>query len=134
MTPRKVEFNSDVYFGLLDPKGFGNPSGLKYLALGTRVIFVAGGIAYEITDTGETFLAFAATPTAQGAAARETNTQRASTVTPTREVTSTRDDYPGAILRNVLGAAIIGVVGLGLVGGIVIVKTRRRGASKTLRV
>ncbi|MBI3913188.1 MAG: VWA domain-containing protein [Chloroflexi bacterium] len=45
MATRKIEVNSDAYFALAAQWG-------KYVALGTRVIFVADGIAYEITDNG----------------------------------------------------------------------------------
>ncbi|MCX7840510.1 MAG: VWA domain-containing protein, partial [Anaerolineae bacterium] len=48
MTTKKIEFGSDAYFALIT----NNPEVGKYLALGTRVIFVINGIAYEITDTG----------------------------------------------------------------------------------
>ncbi len=54
MMTTKIEFGSDAYFALLDPKGLRDPSGLvgKYLALGSRVIVVLNGAAYEIVDNG----------------------------------------------------------------------------------
>ena len=48
MTTKKIEFGSDAYFALTA----NNPDWGKYLALGSRVIVVVNGIAYEITDTG----------------------------------------------------------------------------------
>jgi Ca-activated chloride channel family protein len=47
MTTKKIEFGSDAYFALVN-----NVEVARYLALGTRVIFVLDGVAYEITDTG----------------------------------------------------------------------------------
>ncbi len=47
MTARKIEFNSDAYYGLALNSEFG-----KYLALGSRVIVVLNGTAYEITVDG----------------------------------------------------------------------------------
>jgi hypothetical protein len=47
MTTKKIEFGSDAYFALVN-----NAEVARYLALGTRVIFVLDGVAYEITDTG----------------------------------------------------------------------------------
>lgn len=47
MTTKKIAFGSEAYFALVA----NNPEVGKYLALGTRVIFVINGIAYEITDT-----------------------------------------------------------------------------------
>ncbi|MEW5718936.1 MAG: VIT domain-containing protein [Chloroflexota bacterium] len=48
MTTKKIEFGSDAYFALTA----NNPEWGKYLALGSRVIVVVNGVAYEITDTG----------------------------------------------------------------------------------
>ncbi len=48
MTTKKIEFGSDAYFALTA----NNPDWGKYLALGSRVIVVVNGVAYEITDTG----------------------------------------------------------------------------------
>lgn len=48
MTTKKIEFGSEAYFTLVAH----DPAIGKYLALGTRVIFVVNGVAYEITDTG----------------------------------------------------------------------------------
>lgn len=48
MTTKKIEFGSDAYFALTTS----NPELGKYLALGSRVIVVIDGVAYEITDTG----------------------------------------------------------------------------------
>lgn len=48
MATRKIEFGSEAYFALsANNAGWG-----KYIALGSRVIFVANNVAYEITDTG----------------------------------------------------------------------------------
>lgn len=47
MTTTKVEFNGDAYFALLQ-----NPAWGKYIALGSKLIVVLDGTAYEITDGG----------------------------------------------------------------------------------
>jgi len=46
MTPTQVGFGSDAYFDLLAAR----PEWGTYLALGTRVIFVAEGTAYEVVE------------------------------------------------------------------------------------
>lgn len=46
MTPVQVPFGSEEYFRLLAE----HPNWGRYLALGTRVLFVEGGVAYEITE------------------------------------------------------------------------------------
>jgi Ca-activated chloride channel family protein len=48
MTTQKVEFNSDAYFAFVA----NNPEVGKYLALGSRVIVIVNGVAYEISDDG----------------------------------------------------------------------------------
>jgi Ca-activated chloride channel family protein len=48
MTPQKIEFGSDAYFAL----AANNPEWGKYFALGSRVVVVLAGFAYEITDNG----------------------------------------------------------------------------------
>lgn len=48
MTTKKIEFGGDAYMAL----GANNPDWGKYIALGSRVIFVVNGTAYEITDDG----------------------------------------------------------------------------------
>ncbi len=45
MTTTKIEFGTDAYFNLLQQ----HPEWSKYVAVGTRVIFVVNGVAYEIT-------------------------------------------------------------------------------------
>ena len=47
-TTTRIAFNSDAYFALAT----NNPGAVKYLALGSRVIVVLNGVAYEITDNG----------------------------------------------------------------------------------
>ncbi len=47
MTTKKIEFNSDAYFTLAQNSGLS-----RYMALGSRVIVVLNGVAYEITDDG----------------------------------------------------------------------------------
>lgn len=46
MTTKKIGFGSDTYFELLAAK----PEWGPYLALGSRVIFVADGVAYEVVE------------------------------------------------------------------------------------
>ncbi len=58
MTTRKIEFNSDAYYALVQNAGFG-----KYLALGSRVIALVYGVAYEITDDGTGDASASAVPT-----------------------------------------------------------------------
>lgn len=48
MTTTKIEFGSDAYFALVANK----PEAGKYIALGSRVVFVLKNLAYEITDNG----------------------------------------------------------------------------------
>lgn len=61
MTTKKIEFGSDAYFALTA----NNPDLGKYLALGSRVIVVVNGTAYEITDTGVGASDSSAVPTAR---------------------------------------------------------------------
>ena len=49
MEPVRVGFGSDAYFDLLAAR----PEWGEYLALGTRVLFVAEGTAYEVVGEGE---------------------------------------------------------------------------------
>jgi Ca-activated chloride channel family protein len=60
MTTKKIEFGSDAYLTLI----VNNPTWGKYVALGSRVIFVANGTAYEITDSGAGATDPSAAPTA----------------------------------------------------------------------
>lgn len=59
MTTAKIEFGSDAYFALIA----NNPGWGKYLALGSRVMVVVNGVAYEITDNGSGALSASAVPT-----------------------------------------------------------------------
>ncbi len=59
MTTKKIEFGSDAYLALVA----NNPEWGKYIALGSRVILVANGTAYEITDGGSGARDSSAAPT-----------------------------------------------------------------------
>jgi Ca-activated chloride channel family protein len=48
MTTKKIEFGGEAFFALTA----NNPDWGKYFALGSRVIVVLNGVAYEITDNG----------------------------------------------------------------------------------
>jgi len=102
MTTTKIEFGSEAYFALIA----NNPMMSKYLALGSRVIVVVNGVAYEITDTGVGATSADTVPTAIPAqptpAARNITQSNASSV----------PSNPGV---SVCGG---GFLGIGLIGGV----------------
>jgi Ca-activated chloride channel family protein len=111
MTTKKVEFNSDAYFALAQNPGWG-----KYVALGSRVIAVLNGVAYEITDDGSGATApdFVPTPVPSSA----TEQSKAVPISTRAEDNKTPEAAAPA------GAVILvggGLVGAGVLGGVGIV-------------
>jgi Ca-activated chloride channel family protein len=60
MKTTQIEFGSDAYFALVA----NHPLAGKYVALGSRVIFLLNGVAYEITDGGTGATSASIIPTA----------------------------------------------------------------------
>ena len=107
MTTRKIELYSDAYFAFVA----NNPDVGKYLALGSRVILVLNGVAYEITDTGAGATDANVAPTA--APAQPTPQSRNAPITsPTQ--TAARDSTSIAICGGGLVALIGGAWTAGL--------------------
>ena len=107
MTTRKIELYSDAYFAFVA----NNPDVGKYLALGSRVILVLNGVAYEITDTSTGATDANAAPTA--APAQPTPQSRNAPITsPTQ--TAARDSTSIAICGGGLVALIGGAWTAGL--------------------
>lgn len=128
MTTKKIEFGSDAFFVL----SANNPDWGKYIALGSRVIFMVNGTAYEITDTGTGATSSSAAPTAQPTsppAPPLVGEGSKGGVTPSTPRVS-NNNAPSAPNAFDLGLMLgIGIVGLGLagvVGAVVIIATRKK--------
>jgi Ca-activated chloride channel family protein len=103
MTTKKIEFGSDAYFALVNNAEVG-----KYLALGTRVIFVLDGVAYEITDTGIGATDASAVPALPTPPPHREGVSDARSATPTTR-TTTPTASPGNFMCGgwLLGACVV---------------------------
>ncbi len=114
MTTTKIEFGSEAYFALIANQ----PMMSKYLALGSRVIVVVNGVAYEITDTGvgatSANMVPTAIPTQPTPEARNITQSNAS---------SARSSVPSNPGVSVCGG---GFLGIGLIGGMLAFTMRRK--------
>jgi Ca-activated chloride channel family protein len=112
MTTKKIEFGSDAYFALTA----NNPDLGKYFALGSRVIVVVNGTAYEITDTGVGASDSSAVPTARPAP--ETPEARAPVVASPTAIQAMRLATPGVSTSDLTPPLLLGggLLGLGLLG------------------
>ncbi|HEX9074810.1 MAG TPA: hypothetical protein VF932_03490, partial [Anaerolineae bacterium] len=107
MTTKKVEFNSDAYFALAQNPGWG-----KYVALGSRVIAVLGGVAYEITGDGSGATTPDAVPTSVPTPVTEQS--KAAPVSTRSENNKTPEATAPAGAVLLVGG---GLVGAGILGG-----------------
>ena len=124
MKTTKIEFGSDAYFAL----GSSDPAWGKYLALGSRVIVVLNGVAYEITDNGSGLSDASAAPTAP---LQPTEVNALPRATPSVVVTlpSNVVDIERNNVPSVLGLIGVGVLGLAILGGgglIAVIALRKR--------
>lgn len=110
MTAVKVGFGSDDYFNLLAAR----PEWGRYFALGSRVIVVLDGTAYEVVEgEGEPVdIPLAATPTVTSEPTRPHSPEVTVTVAddPDVDVGETRESSP--LCGGVFGAALLPLVGL----------------------
>jgi Ca-activated chloride channel homolog len=134
MTTVKIEFGSEAYFALVA----NNPELGKYLALGSRIIVVINGAAYEISDSGAGVPSSSYPPALPPATietraiqvidatpAAPTNTTRNVAVQPTSKPMQVPQPEPtGANAgsnRNMLLLMGGGLMGLGLVGTAIVI-------------
>ncbi|MGE5262314.1 MAG: VIT domain-containing protein [Acidobacteriota bacterium] len=110
MATKRIEFNSDAYFALAQNPGWG-----KYVALGSRVIAVLNGVAYEITDDGSGATALDAVPNATSNAPAEqskaspSSTQAGNEETPNGTVSADKSMSVGG---GMIGAGVLGGAGV----------------------
>jgi hypothetical protein len=110
MTTKRIEFNSDAYFALAQNPGWG-----KYIALGSRVIAVLNGVAYEITDDGSGATALDAVPNATSNAPAEqskaspSSTQAGNGKTPNETVSA---DVAMLVGGGMISAGVFGGAGV----------------------
>ncbi|HEX9075150.1 MAG TPA: VIT domain-containing protein [Anaerolineae bacterium] len=110
MTTKKVEFNSDAYFALAQNPGWG-----KYVALGSRVIAVLGGVAYEITGDGSGATTPDAVPTTLPTPVTEQSKAAPISIPAVDNKTSEATAPAGAVMLvggGLVGAVILGGAGL----------------------
>jgi len=115
MTAKKIEFGSDAYFAL----SANNPDWGKYIALGSRVIFVVNGTAYEIMDTGTGATSSNAAPTSPPTPLLGGEGSGRGVVSTPATQRGTSNNAPSASNAFNLGLMVaIGIVGLGLAGAV----------------
>ena len=109
MTTTPIAFGSEAYFDMLAE----HPEWGDYLAVGTRVIFVAGGTAYEVVGEDEESASWAtATPAASGPTAPPTDTE-------------VRQEGAGQNESETGSGTCVGALALA-VGGLVLIAARKR--------
>lgn len=148
MTTRKVEFNGEAYYALLATR----PDWAPYLAVGTRVIVVLDGVAYEVTTDGsgaakpEALPAVASatppaaqTPAPAGPSARNMPSHSSPGATPIAVITSTTpipvpsnapgtpEPGSGSDLLLILGTALAGLTLGATTAAGVFVLVKRKG-------
>ncbi len=99
MTPVQVPFGSEEYFRLLAE----HPEWGRYLALGTRVVFVEGGTAYEITEGSGSAQEHGSTPAVVSPASKVTPTPSITPALPAPEPTPKPLPWWKRLLRALLG-------------------------------
>lgn len=120
MTTTKIEFGSDAYFGVVA----NNPALAKYLGLGTRLIVVVGGTAYEITNNNTGATAPNAVPTvmpAQPTPVSPSQSQSQSRASATSSSASSA--APSSPASSFCGGGFAGVM---LLGGVALIGMMRR--------
>ncbi len=126
--PTQIEFGSDAYFALIA----NNPEASKYLALGSRVIVVLNGMAYEITDAGTgatnanaipTALPATPTPVAQSRAVQVATPAAGQTPRASAPASApAKEESPNTFL---IGAGLLGLGLLGSAGVMAVVALRK---------
>lgn len=125
MNAQAIAFGSDAYFALLR----NHPEWAGYMALGTHVIFVADGSAFEIADDGSGATDAAAVPTpALGSPTPDLgglHTNSAGSQTYSANGSGEPQSYSDLLGPAVVGGAL-GLGGIGLACAVALVALRRR--------
>jgi hypothetical protein len=114
MTTRKIAFGSDAYFQFLAQY----PDAARYLALGSRVIVVLDGIAYEITENETTYVPSAVKATNVPVSTPATNVVNTNRIAPDPASGDAPATTPARLSPLALGAGI--VAGLILIGAVAV--------------